>query len=440
MPNDRILIHDYRPRAQFAPFHARDKRWACIVAHRRSGKTVAAINELIARALHFKRGLSRPHFGFVSPYREQSKIVAWSYLKHYTRDFVTEAREADLSVDLLNGSQIRLFGSDNADALRGNYFDGVVLDEFADQRPSVWGEVIRPLLADRGGWAVFCGTPRGRNHLFEIYSHAKEHPESWFTLLLRARDSGILSAAELTDARATMDSAQYEQEFNCSFEHPRVGSYYGALLTHLEETGKLVAFEVQPTGIYTAWDLGHGDHTSVWFYRIGRDGVLEVVDYYENHTQPLSHYFAELDARGYAYARHFLPHDARAHTLQTGLSISEHFAARKEPFAILPQLDLADGIQAVRATLEAPIRIHGPRCRQGLAALAEYHREYSEDLRAFRDRPAHSWGRDGADAFRYLAMSLQRIRSSLAPEEEPKPPRVRKPGDYTLNELWETRR
>src|SRR4249919_3290827 len=143
----------YHPREQFIPFHERSQRWAALVCHRRAGKTVAGVNELVERALYTKKQDGR--YSYIAPFYAQAKAVAWDYLLKFSEPFRVKANIAELSVDLFNGSRCRLFGGDNPDALRGLYHDGVLLDEPAQMKPSLWGEVIRPALSDRLGWAVF---------------------------------------------------------------------------------------------------------------------------------------------------------------------------------------------------------------------------------------------------------------------------------------------
>ena len=130
-----------------------------MVAHRRAGKTVACVNELIKAALTFPGTDGR--FGYVAPFYSQAKAVAWDYAKRFSAVVPgLQINESELRITYPNGSSIRLFGADNADSLRGLYFDGLVADEYGDWKPSVWGYVIRPALADRGGWAIIIGTPK----------------------------------------------------------------------------------------------------------------------------------------------------------------------------------------------------------------------------------------------------------------------------------------
>ena len=215
-PVTRVII-PYRPRVEQREIHAalEAHRFAVLVAHRRMGKTVCVVNHLIRSALTCSRPKSQ--YAYIAPQRNQAKDIAWSYLKHYTDPIPGRAvNETELAITLPNGSRIRIYGADNPDALRGIYLDGVVLDEVAQMRPEVWGEIIRPALADRQGWAVFIGTPKGQNLFHELYQHALISP-GWFARLWRADETNIIPEAELVAVREELSSAQYRQEFLCDF-------------------------------------------------------------------------------------------------------------------------------------------------------------------------------------------------------------------------------
>jgi phage terminase large subunit len=275
----QVIDCGYRARPQFESFHRRTERFACIVAHRRAGKTVACVNDLQDGALRCDK--VRPRFAYLSPYLKQSKAVAWDYLRAAMsplRSLGADVNESELRVDYHNGGQVRLYGADNADALRGIYLDGVVLDEFADMDPRVWSEVIRPALADRQGWAVFIGTPKGRNAFFDVWQRSKEEAD-WFSLMLRASETGLIPDSELELARRDLSEDQYAQEFECSFDAAIVGSYYGKLMAEAESGNRVSGVPYDPVSqIWTAWDLGIRDATAIWFAQIvGRE--VRVVDY-----------------------------------------------------------------------------------------------------------------------------------------------------------------
>src|SRR5271165_3300444 len=212
-----VIPLGYQPRAAFAPFHSRRQRWSSLVCHRRAGKTVACVADLVDAALRLKK--PNPRFAYIAPYFSQAKDVAWVYLKDMTRDIPgVEINESELRVDLPNGGRVRLYGADNPDRLRGLFLDGVVMDEFGDMTPGAWRSVIRPALSDREGWAVFIGTPKGRNEFFDVHSHAQKNPGKWYSMTLRADESKLIAEGELLDAQAQMTPEQYAQEYLCSFD------------------------------------------------------------------------------------------------------------------------------------------------------------------------------------------------------------------------------
>src|SRR5207248_6290162 len=339
----------YVAREQFVPFHARTQRFACIVTHRRAGKTVASIHELQTCALRCQN--IRPRFAYVSPFLKQSKTVAWDYL----REAAALARaggmahESELRIEYANGGQVRLYGADNPDALRGIYLDGVVLDEYADMDPRLWSEVIRPALADRKGWAVFIGTPKGRNALFETWTRAGADPQNWYSLMLKASETAIIAQDELDLARRELSDEQYAQEFECSFDAATVGAYYGKLMADAERDKRIAAVPHECSAlVWTAWDLGIRDATAIWFAQtIGRQ--VRLIDYYEASGVDLGHYVRELGSKPYEYGGHIVPHDAQAKELGTGKSRLEVMQSLGlKNLSIAPQHRIEDGINAVR--------------------------------------------------------------------------------------------
>lgn len=209
--------HPYTPHKFQSSLHEEmaKHRFGVVVCHRRFGKTYWAINTLIHAAMTTKKHEAR--FAYIAPYYKQSKQVAWDYFKQFTHMIPGVLyNESELRVDLPNGSRIRLYGGDNPDTLRGIYLDGVVLDEVADMRPNVWGEVIRPTLADRKGWAVFIGTPKGVDLFYEIYNKALASTD-WLAKIYRADETELIAAGELEAARQEMTEQQYAQEFLCDF-------------------------------------------------------------------------------------------------------------------------------------------------------------------------------------------------------------------------------
>ena len=404
---DADLIVDYRARAQFVGFHDRLQRFACIVTHRRAGKTVACIHDLQRAAIASQR--MRPRLAYLSPFLKQSKAVAWDYLRAAMaplRAIGARVHESELRVDYANGGQVRLYGADNPDALRGIYLDGVVLDEYADMDPRLWSEVVRPALADRKGWAVFIGTPKGRNALFETWTRAAADPQNWYALMLKASETGIIAQDELDLARRELSEEQYAQEFECSFDAATVGAYYGKLIADAERDKRVAGVRHEPSAlVWTAWDLGIRDSTAIWFAQtVGRQ--VRVIDYYEATGVDLGHYVRELASRPYDYGGHIVPHDAQAKELGTGKSRLEVMQSLGlKNLTVAPQHRIEDGINAVRVFLPK-CWFDAQKCARGIEALKLYRSDYDAKLQVLRPRPVHDWTSHAADAFRYLALTL----------------------------------
>lgn len=397
----------YEPRDAFRAFHLRHQRWAVLVAHRRAGKTVACIAELVTRALATPKPNAR--YAYIAPYREQAKTVAWQYLKDMaepvTDDPEGDFRESELSVKLYNGSQIRLYGADNPNALRGLYLDGVVLDEFADMRPELWRTVIRPALSDRRGWAVFIGTPRGRNEFWQIFDNATRDPD-WFSVRLKASETGILPADELADARKAMTANAFEQEYECSFDAAIIGAIFAKelLAARAREQIGQVAYDPQRL-VFTAWDIGYGDSTAIWFWQQNK-GEIRVIDYYEASGEPITSYMQVLSARGYKYDTLWMPHDAENKSIVSGQSVCDILRKGGYRVRMVPKLSLEDGINAARLHF-GRVAIDEKRCAAGLEALQHYRWGWNDRLDEPKPSPVHDWSSHGSDAWRYMALACK---------------------------------
>jgi phage terminase large subunit len=408
-----------------------------MVVHRRAGKTVATLNDTVKRAV--MDGKQDGRYAYIAPFYSQAKMVAWDYLLKYTEPIRTAANVSELSVDLINRSRVRLFGADNPDSLRGIYLDGATLDEVADMKPRIWGEVIRPLLADRGGWATFIGTPKGKNEFHRIWKNALSDP-AWYTLLLKASQSGLVSADELAEVRKHITEDQYEQEFECSFEAAILGAFYGRDLVKLDQAGRITAeCRHDPTlPVHTAWDLGFRDDTAIWWYQVVRNEI-HVIDFHASSGQNIEFYAELIASRPYKYGRHWLPHDARAKTLASGgRSIIEQLAQHLDikTLTIAPELSVQDGIQAVRMMLPR-VWFH-PDCEEGIEALRQYQREWDEDKNAFKERPRHDWTSHPADAFRMMAVAWQHEAPKPKAPEPMRGLAVGAGNNASLDELWKT--
>ena len=403
------LIIPYKPREHQLKVHEllEGKRFAVVVAHRRFGKTVAALNHLIREAVLNTK--ETPRYAYIAPTYGQAKRVAWDYLVKYTDPLGGTNNISELRVDFW-GRRIQLYGSDNPDSLRGQFFDGVIIDEVGDQNPKIWTDIVRPALTDRKGWCLFIGTPKGHNHFKELRDRA-EKEDGWGLLEFKASETGVVDDTELKAAKNEMGEDKYRQEFECSFDAAVEGSYYGQILNELEEKKHMQEIPREELSrTFTAWDLGMGDSTSIWVAQLVGTEV-RLLDYYENHGVGLDHYVKWIRDNDYEKAEHILPHDVRVRELGTGKSRMEMLEEAGLEIKIAPRMSLDDGIQAVRRLLPR-CWFNVPKVQIGLNCLRNYRRDYDEKRKIFYERPLHDWSSHGSDSFRYLALGLDEGNSS----------------------------
>src|SRR5262245_8631356 len=337
-----LTVHFPPLRPHQRQLYAARQRFNVWVCHRRLGKTTLALYTLIAGA--YQNTQPRPRYGYLAPLYRQGKVIAWDLLKHLTRAIPgTKINEAELRVDLTGDRRVQIFGADNPDALRGLYLDGVVFDEYAQMRPRVWSEVVRPALADRQGWATFIGTPMGHNHFHDLYQQAQQDP-TWHSALYRASETAILPQEELDAARAVMSPEQYAQEFECSFESALIGAYYASYLETAREEQRILPVPWDPTvPVHVAFDIGVSDATAIWFMQsVGR--MIHVIDYLEASDRGLEYYAKVLKDKPYIYGRFYWPHDIEARDFssdgRTRLAMADQLGLR--PAVVVPRGDVAD--------------------------------------------------------------------------------------------------
>lgn len=409
-PPVTIRLPALRPlQRELARSRRRFNVWVC---HRRFGKSVLTLCVLLKDA--FENPRPAPRYAYIAPLYKQAKAIAWDYLKRLTRTLPgTHTNEAELRLDLPTGARIQLLGADNPDALRGIYLDGVVFDEYAQMVPRVWGEIVRPALTDRQGWAIWIGTPWGRNHLYDLYTSAPAAGD-WHTALYRASETGIIAPAELASARAQMTLEEYDQEFECSWAAAIAGAYYASEFRRIDQEHRITQVPYDPLyEVYTSWDLGVDDSTAIWFAQaVGRE--IRLIDYYEHQGEGLPHYAMLLKAKPYSYACHFLPHDVDVREFTSGRSRLEVARALLPgSIEVVPQVPLIEGITATRMLLPRCV-FDAIRCHQGIEALRNYRHAWDPETRAFRDTPRHDWASHAADSVRYLAFSVDRLADYAA--------------------------
>ena len=383
---------------------------ACAVWHRRAGKDSVFLN-YTAVAAHKRVGT----YWHMLPSARQARKVIWDALDGEGRMVIDQvfpreirngdANQTEMKIRLKCGSIWQCVGSDNFDSLIGANPVGVVFSEFAVTNPAAW-DVIRPILAENGGWAGFPYTLRGRNHGYRLFKMA-EKSDNWFADRLTVDDThAITPEAIAADREEGMTEQLLKQEYWCSFEAAIKGSYYGELIEQARTDNRITGVPYDPSAlVHTGWDLGIGDSTAIWFLQVvGRE--IHWIDYYENSGKGLDHYAGIIKSKPYTYGDHLLPHDAAARELGTGKTRQETLESLELDCRIVPRAAIEDGIHAVRVLL-ARSWFDEQKCEDGIDCLSLYRREFNEKHQVFNERPLHDWTSHGADAARTLAMGLK---------------------------------
>jgi phage terminase large subunit len=394
----------YEARNAFLPLHMRRQRFGCIVAHRRAGKTVASILDLIDAALRCKK--PDPRFAYIAPYYAQAKDVVWAYVKRYASAIPgTQINESELRVDFPNGARLRLYGADNYDRMRGIYLDGVVLDEFADQPPQAWREVIRPALADRQGWALFIGTPKGRNAFFDVYQQAVASVD-WFDLKLRASETGLIEANELEALRRDMSENEYAREMECDFDAAIEGAYYAEQVAKARKEGRIGFVAEDPHLIVRLFaDIGGTGAKSDNFVFWGQQLVgteIRWTNHYEAQGQPIAVHLSWMRSQAYTPDRCkiYLPHDGDTQDRVFDVSYRSAFEDAGYTVDVIPNQGKGAAMNRIEEgrRLFPRMRFDEEKTRAGVDALVAYH-EKRDEKRGIGLGPLHNWASHSADAF-----------------------------------------
>ncbi len=427
------LIIDYKPRDVFKPYHQNDKRFSITIAHRRAGKTVARVNRIIKEAVLCKK--EQPRFGYLAPYYVQAKDIAWLYFKRFCLPLIelgAKCNESELSITMPhNGAIIKLYGAENADRMRGLYFDGIVIDEAQDISRGVINQVIMPALSDRQGWLDVSGTVRGtENLLYDFLVDAQATPQDWFWQVLKASETNIIDPDELLRLKKLMSDNEYAQEFECDFNALVTGLVYGAEIAQSELEGRILDFEYQANvAVNTVWDLGFDDATAIWFYQQSGNEI-HLIDYYENSLEKIEHYCSIVASKPYHYGNHYVPHDAANKTLQGGgrsiISQAHELGVRMNLVQATTQQNAINALSKVFPRLH----FHKTNCKDGLRAIKNYRYIFDNDRKRYKEKPYHDWASHGCDA---LEMIARVIKQPESPEIFNKP---RFLNDMTADELF----
>lgn len=422
------LPHQWQARDYQEPLwrymHGGGKR-AIAIWPRRHGKDDLALH-YTACAAHERVGV----YWHLLPQQNQARKAIWDAINPHTgrrriddafpRELRETTREQDMMIRFKSGSTWQVIGSDNYDALVGTPPIGVVFSEWALSNPQAWS-LIRPILAENGGWAMFITTPRGRNHAHRMYEMARGS-DDWFAERLTATETSVFSTETLASEKAELvvergeedGDAIFQQEYMTSFSAGLPGAYYAKIMDRLEADGRIGPVPYNPQAqVHTAWDLGRNDQTAIWF--VQRHGTgWAVIDYIVNTSVGIDWYVKEVRAKPYIYGEHLMPHDAENEQLVsvTGSIADTAAGMGLEGIRIVPRTSsVANDINEVRQTLPL-CWFDKVKTEKGVDALRSYRRVWDEKLKAYRDTPLHDWASDPADAFRTFAIGKPQDRKA----------------------------
>ena len=399
------LPHLFTPRDYQIPF-LKAMEWqmkrAYLVHHRRAGKDKVCWNHMI------KKAAAGPEHGgrvgiyyYLFPTSIQGRKSLWdgidadgqSFLSHIPASIMAgEPNNTEMKIRFKNGSIMQVIGTDRYDAIRGSNPVGCVFSEFAFHDPRAW-DVVRPILNENGGWAIFNTTPAGKNHAYDLWQLAV-NSENWYTSILTIDDTRrpdgtpvITQEAIEEERRLGMDEEMIQQEYYVSWQGVQVGSYYGQLMAEAEKAGKITDVPHDPNRkVDTWWDLGFSDATTIWFTQSDGDKI-RCIDYIEDSGQGLPHYAKLIESdhrKKYMYQSHNAPHDIAVHELGTGRSRIEAARLLGINFGTVKDMPKQDGINAVRMMLPR-MWFDAVKCKRGLDAISNYRRIWDAKRHCFQD-------------------------------------------------------
>ncbi len=419
------LSDTFKPREYqrdiFDSIENQGKRFALLCWPRRAGKDVTLWHLLLRQALK-NIGV----YFYCLPTYSQGKTVIWQSIRNdglrivdmVPEDLIYKKNESNMSIELHNGSIIKLVGSDSYNkSIRGSNPKGIIFSEYAQADPEAF-RVALSIVQNNNGFIIIQSTPFGHNDFYNLYKIAKEDPQ-WFCQKLTVEDTKHISVEDIQHMIDT-NVISYEfsrQEYYTDFNIGATGSFYGQYLIKARLEGRIgiVPYETHyPT--YTAWDLGVSDSCAIIFFQICEGGSIHIIDYYENNKLGLEHYCKYVLSKDYMYAQHFAPFDIGVQEFGTGLTRFQMAQRMGIEFTIVPKSGLLDGIEVVRCTFSR-FYINEATCERFISCLQNYSQEWDTKNNVYKPTPKHDAYSHGADVCRYMCNSLNLIEKETSPED-----------------------
>jgi len=419
----QVWLDKFQPRPYQVPIldalENKGYRRVLAIMPRRAGKDLTAFNFCIRFLL---KNIAVCYYIF--PTYSQGRKILWEsitntgqrILEYIPKEVIESSNGQEMKIRFKNGSLFQIVGSDNFDSLVGTNPRLIIFSEYALQDPRAY-QYLRPILAANDGIACFLSTPRGKNHLFELYQMAMYNPE-WFVYKLTLDDTKHIPLIEIERERAEgiMSEDLIQQEYFTSFDLGVEGSYYSKYMDRLRLKGQIGIVPWDPSArVHTFWDLGIRDSTCIIFAQV-QGQILRIIDCYDKNKEGLEHYVGVINSKPYLYGKHVAPHDIRVTEFGSGMTRWAKAQSLGINFVIAPDLSIMDGIEMVRSTLPK-VWIDEEKCKPLIKALEGYRQEFDAKRRVYKPNPLHDQNSHYADCMRYLAISLPKTRDGKSAEE-----------------------
>ena len=313
--------------------------------------------------------------------------------------------------------KLKFVGAQKIDFQRGQYSDGIVVDEYSEM-PAIWKPAIFPLLADFQGWAFFIGTPKGRGPFYRLLKTAQESKD-WGWFIFKASETGYLSDNELGNQRNILGEEMYKQEYECDFSALVSGAVYNKIIGQLEDAKRIVNVSHDPhKPVWTGWDIGSAAPCAVWFAQPDEYRGWRFIDYFEKSNHGIHNTLMDCISRkgnsgqAYQYYQQFLPWDAASTDMA-------YRSANVKPFRdainnktlsgrykIVKKSSEQEGITAVQALLPH-CWFDKVRCQDGIDKLSMFRFEMDDKKDTFKNKAMQDWATHCADAMRSFAMGVR---------------------------------
>lgn len=392
-----------------------------ITLPRRAGKDILMWNLMIRAAIK-----TVGNYSYCLPTFGQARSVIWEsitntgerFLDYIPKELIKSINNVEMKIVLFNGSIIKLIGSDSYDtSIVGTNPRMIVFSEYALADENAYKLAALPILRANDGVVALVSTPRGKNHMYELYQIAKDSPD-WFCYFKTVDDTHHISVdeirKEITSGEISEDLAL--QEYWCSYEMGQEGSYYAKYIDKMRLKGQIGVVPWEPSyKVHTAWDLGIKDPTVIIFFQVVGQ-IVRIIDYYEAADRPADHFAKYVLNQEYIYGYHFPPHDIMVRELSTGLSRREAYRNLGIKFTEPVAIDIEDGIELCRRTF-SKVWIDEVKCKKLIKSLENYREEFDIKRKVYRGRPLHDHTSHASDAFRYLCAALPKTKDGLSAQE-----------------------